>query len=266
VSDQRVRNRSSAYDWPGLSARLLALVAVLAVWQWIPTSVVPEFAISRPADTFKSLWIMIWDGTLGPNIFTSLKGLAMGLVFGAALGIAIAVALRIRVIGWFLEPLVTLSNAIPKVALISFFVLWLGISEQSHLGLVLSFVAFIFCYNMRQAIDEVDGNRLLAIRLFGANRLQIARLLILPSSLPYLLAAFRVAVPLAFSAQVFAELRIPTTYGLGSLLGTSAQALDSAGAMAVMIIVGLFGYVFDVVIGKRLTAYARNIGAAGESL
>jgi NitT/TauT family transport system permease protein len=258
------RRRTTAYDWQGLSARLFAVATVLAVWQWIPTSLVPEFAISRPVDTFRSLWDMAWDGTLGPNVVASLKGLAMGLIFGAPLGVAIAVLLRIRGIGWLLEPLVTLCNAIPKVALISFFVLWLGISETSHLALVLSFVIFIFCYNMRQAMDEVDPNRLTSFRLFGADQLQLARLLIFPSSIPYLLAAVRIAVPLAFSAQVFAELRIPTTYGLGSLLGTSAQALDGAGAMAVMIVVAMFGYLFDIVIGKRLSAYARRIGTVGD--
>jgi NitT/TauT family transport system permease protein len=131
---------------------------------------------------------------------------------------------------------------------------------------VLSFVIFIFLYNMRQGMEEVDPNRLISLRLFGASRWQIARMLILPASIPHLLAAFRVAVPLAFGAQTFAELRIPTEYGLGNLLGKSAEALDGAGAMAVLIVVAFFGYLFDVVIGRRLSAYARRIGAAGETV
>ena len=254
------------YDWAALVARMLALAALLAIWQWIPASIVPEYAVSRPGATFRALWAMLVDGSLVLNLAGSLKGLFLGIAIGAPVGIALALLLRVPILSWVLDPLVTLGNAIPKVALISFFILWLGLSSQAHLALVLSFVVFIFCYNTRQAIDEVDPHRLTMLRLAGASRLQVIRLLTFPSSIPYLLAAVRIAVPLAFAVQVFAELRVPVKYGMGCLLGKSAEGMDGAGTMSVLIVVAAVGYLFDIVIGKRLSNYAQRVGAAGTTL
>jgi NitT/TauT family transport system permease protein len=257
----RVRTTLRTIDKEAIIARLVVLAIVLLVWQLIPTSWVPQYALSRPIDTFRSLGTMVFDGSLGHDTLASLQGLGEGLVIGALLGVAIALLLRVRVIGWLLEPLVILANAVPKVALVTFFVLWLGINDRSHLALVLTFVTFVFIYNMRQAFDEVEPGRLTALRLLGASRFQVARLLVFPSAIPYLLAAIRVAVPLGFAGQVFAELRTPTEFGLGSSLNRSTQGLDSAGAIAILIVVAVIGYLLDIVIGRRLAAYARRIGA-----
>src|SRR5204863_10055844 len=115
-----------------------------------------------------------------------------------------------------------------------------------------SVVLFVFYWNMRQALMVVDQPRLTALRLLGAGRARIAKLLIVPSSIPYLLAALRIAVPLAFASSIFAELRIPTDKGLGTILNSAATRLDTDTAMCLLLFVVLIGYLLDRVVGGWL--------------
>lgn len=241
-------------------ARIITLVVVIGAWQLLPKSLVPDYAISRPAQVASLLVHVVLSGEIIPHLWATTFAVMVGLAIGAPLGIILAVARTVPAIRWFLDPILTSANAVPKVALTTLFILIVGPNVRSHITLVVSFVVFVFYYNMRQALREVDPARLVALRLFGANRIQTLALLILPSAVPYLFAAARVATPLAYGAEVFAELRIQTTYGLGSLLDLYATSLDAAGAMAVMLLVAFIGYALDVVIGNRLNQYADAVG------
>jgi ABC-type nitrate/sulfonate/bicarbonate transport system permease component len=203
---------------------------------------------------------MFGSGLIFPHILETTKIVLIALAIGAAVGIVVALLLAVRPIGWLFEPAVTVAYAIPKVGLISYFILWLGLNETSHTVLVVTFVAFVYLYNMRQAIEEVDQGTLKSMRLMGASHLQVVRLLILPSSTSYLLAATRVALPLAYAAEIFAELSVPTPTGLGSLLVRYTNVLDGPGAISVMLIVVAIGYLADALLVRAVAWHARLTG------
>jgi NitT/TauT family transport system permease protein len=251
--------------WQVLIARVGAVVALVLLWQFLPTSIVPHFAVSTPGQTARAFGHLFTTGTIWPNLWATVEGVLIGLGIGAPVGCILAGLFRVRAIAWLLEPVMTMANAVPKVALISLFILWLGLGATSHLALVVSFVVFVFFYNTQQAFKEVDPDRVIALQLLGVSRPQLFRLLVAPSAFPFVLAAARVAVPLAFGAQVFAELRIATPYGLGALLLRYSQSLYSAGAIAVMLLIGAIGYILDIVMGNRLSRYVSRLGLGERS-
>jgi ABC-type nitrate/sulfonate/bicarbonate transport system permease component len=203
---------------------------------------------------------MIASGQLLSATLATAYAVSIGLLLGAPVGIGLAIAASFRWLNWLLDPLITMGYGIPKVALVSLFILLLGINIQTKVALVFSFVTFVYFYNARQALLEVDPNRRTALRLMGASWSSLARLLVLPSATPHLYAATRIAIPLAFGAEVFAELRIPASSGLGTLLSNYSNSLDGSGAVAVMLIVGLIGYLLDIGIGRQLIRYAESTG------
>ena len=89
---------------------------------------------------------------------------------------------------------------------------------------------------------------------------KIARSLLVRSASPNLIGATRLALPLGFAIEIFAELRIPTSSGLGALLEADSAAQNTAGSVAVMIFVLLIGYLLDLLLGALLGRYAKSTG------
>jgi ABC-type nitrate/sulfonate/bicarbonate transport system permease component len=161
---------------------------------------------------------------------------------------------------WLLGPAISLLYAIPKVGLIAVFVILLGVERSSHVALVVSAVLFVYFYAIRQGIEEVNEDQLNALRGMGAGPLTVLRKLILPSAIPQLLGATRIALPLALTSEIFAELREPSIPGLGTLLADSSQSLNGAAASAVLIVTVLIAYGLDIVLNSRVKGFTELTG------
>ena len=114
-----------------------------------------------------------------------------------------------------LYPLMVAFNSIPKVAIVPIFMLWFGI------GLVTStLTAFVLCFfpivvNMAVAMATIEPELKDVLRALGANERDIVFKIGIPRSLPYLFAALKIAITLAFVGAVIAE-----TVAGGSGIGT----------------------------------------------
>ncbi|HLI14727.1 MAG TPA: ABC transporter permease subunit [Acidimicrobiales bacterium] len=255
--------RLNQVDLAALAARLGTLGVVAALWQVFaggPRSVLPADVVGRPSSILASLWHLVVDGQFFSSLGLTALSVCYALVLAVPIGVGLGLLTTIRPIGWLLQPLVNLTYAIPKVGLVTLYVLLLGTHPDTHVALVLSQILFVFYYATRQAILELDPGVVTALRLMGASRLKLVCSLALRAALPHLLAAIRLCVPLAFATEIFAELRAPTSSGLGVLLQNLITAGDGAAAMAIMLCTALIGYLLDLVIGRRLRAYTTSIG------
>jgi sulfonate transport system permease protein len=254
--------------------RALVLVLFFGLWQIFaggPKSLLPTDAISRPSSVFVAFWQLVTDGKIFLALFSTMLSVLYSMLLSVPIGTGLAILTASRFGRWAFQPLVTVGYAIPKIGLISFFIIFLGIKTQTHVALVVSAATFPYFFAVRQALEEIDRDRLLTFKLMGAKRLKILRSFTLRSAIPHLFAATRIALPLAFGVEIFAELRVPTattftssSAGLGVLLSTFSSNLDSAGAMAVLFFACLIGYLIDVVIGGGLRKYTRSIGVGVE--
>lgn len=245
------------------AVRLACIVVVLVLWQVFaggPRSVLPADAVSRPTAIWSAFWQLASSGQLASGLAATGVAVLYALLIAAPLGVLLAALTLVRPVRWILEPVVTIAYAIPNVSLITIFILALGVSVRAHVALVVSAALFVYYFSARQAILEVEREKVESLRMMGANPLKIARLLVLPSAVTYLLSATRIAFPLAFGVEIFAELRITTTNGLGVILANIQQVPNPGRGMAVLLVIVIIAYLLDVIIGGRVTAYLRSIG------
>jgi ABC-type nitrate/sulfonate/bicarbonate transport system permease component len=241
-------------------ARIVLIAVVVGLWQITPKRILPAYAVGRPNTVASSLWHLVSSNEIWPALARTGQAVLYALIIGALIGVALAAIGTLRLGRWLLQPIVTVAYAIPKVALIPIYVIILGIDTRTHVVLVVSMVLFVFYFSMNQALGELDADQLLVLRLMGATRMQVARSFAFPSAIPQLIGATRIALPLAFGIEVFAELRVPTSTGLGVLLANAANTLNAPDAMAVTIVIVVVAYVLDVFIGGRLRRYTESIG------
>ncbi len=236
------------YSW-------LAFAAILLVWQlanswgWADPVFLPS-----PVAICRALWQLTVSGDLWANLSISLVRIGSGWIIGAVLGVALGVVMGLSTAGRAIGmPLVSAIYPVPKIALMPLLILWLGIGEAPKVVTIASGVFFPTIIATLAAIDSVPRNLIRMAQSFNLPMRAIIWKVMLPSALPGVLAGFRISVSIALILVVAAEM-IGAQYGIGSLLLTAGNLMQSDDLMAGVVILAILG----LMIGAVLTAIERN--------
>ena len=121
------------------------------------------------------------------------------------LGVAIAAALW-----WWnalykvLDPYLVVANAMPKTAFVPIFYIWLG-AALSVYGMSLAISLFITILMIYSGFQGIDPNKIKLAQTFGATKGQILTKVVLPGSVPTLIAALKVNAGLSLVGVVVGE-------------------------------------------------------------
>lgn len=169
------------------------------------------------------------------------SGLGIAVVFGVIAGM---VAARSRVYGGALRSLVSIGYPIPKLALYPITVLIFGLgaaSKVAQVALECFFPLFVHAYAGARGVDK---HMVWLARNSGASRRRLLMDVIAPSALPSILTGLRVAAPIMLIVVTVTEL-IGETLGLGFLITHAAAHLIPARAFAVVVVLGMLGFILD---------------------
>ena len=90
----------------------------------------------------------------------------------------------------------------PKVAFTPLFIIWFGYGIWPKLVVTVLVVFFPILVNVLQAMKTVDGDLVNLARAYDMGRLKIFRNILLPSSMPSLMAGLRIGATLATLAII----------------------------------------------------------------
>ncbi len=185
------------------------------------------------------------DPTFAPALATGLLSSLSHMVVGFALAFGIALPLgmlmgRLPRVNAMVDPVINALYAIPSVAFVPFLVIWLGLFWESRVALVFAMAFPDILVVIVGGARDIRRNLLDVGRSFGASRLQVARLVLFPAMMPFVLTAFRVGIARAINGMITAELFFAAV-NLGEVMKQSAQRFDSAGVLAVIVVICLVG-------------------------
>ncbi len=226
---------------------IIELIVIIIVWQGLAyAQLIPSY-LANPAIIGSQLWGLLVTGDLfmnaGVSLYRSLIGFFIVAITGVAFGI---VAGYYRKIGAFFEPLITIVNPVPKIALLPILMVWFGISDVTRI-LIIFLTAFFPCFiATRDGVHGVNHVFIWAGENMGASRFQILRKVVFPAALPKIFDGLRVSLGLTF-IMMFSSEMIGSSNGLG--LGFLILSADVAGRTDLMfasiIVIALLGFVFD---------------------
>ncbi|CAN7273712.1 ABC transporter permease [Rhizobium sp. LjRoot254] len=188
-------------------------------------------------------WAMLLDGTLTANIGISLQRAFIG--FGLAVIVAIPLGFLMGRYSTFekvSDLLVQTLRNTSQFALLPVFILLLGIGEESKIAITFYSSIFFLLINTISGVKSVDPLLLKAARSMGTSDLDLFRKVILPSSIPHIVAGARLAVKASIFAVIGAEM-LAAKSGLGYLIQQSQLMMETADMYAgilTMTIIGLF--------------------------
>ena len=184
----------------------LATIAVLlVVWQAaVVTGLVPNFLLPTPVQVVQAL---AEDAALlASHCVTTLAEAAAGLAAGVALGFAFAVLMD-RFEGFYLafEPLMTISQTIPTVAIAPLLVLWLGYGALPKVVLVIVSTFFPITVSLASGFRSVDPDVIDLMRTMNASRWQVFWYAKLPAAAEQFFSGLRTSATYAIVGAVIAE-------------------------------------------------------------
>ena len=241
-----------------LATRLLLLAVFLALWELLArTHVVNPLLTSYPSALWPAFVDLLRNGGLVGHAWATLQATIIGFALSMFLGIAIAAAL------WWsgfahkvLDPFLVVANAMPKIAFVPIFYIWLG-SEYSVYGMAVAIAVFVTIMVIYEGFQGIDPNKIKLARTFGASRAQVLRLVVLPGSVPTLIAALKMNIGLALVGVIVGEFQSANA-GLGFLILNGSQVFKLNIVMTAIVILGLMSGLMYLAIARLEAALARR--------
>jgi sulfonate transport system permease protein len=226
--------------------------------------------VPPPSKLFATIVELAKSGELTRHIAATLSrvfaGFGLGVVAGTLLG---------AVSGYWglarqqlLDPTVQALRAIPSIAWVPLFILWLGIFETSKIALIAVGVFFPVYLGVMGAILSVDRKIVEVGRTFRLSGPAMIRRILLPAVLPAYVVSLRVGLGLGWMFVVAAEF-MGASEGLGYLLIDGQQLGKPAQILAAIVIFAILGKTTDWLIEVATApllrwqdAFGRQGGAA----
>jgi sulfonate transport system permease protein len=250
------RSRLARLARPALSLMLpvgAALVWELIVWLGYSNGrLVPP-----PSRLFATLVELARSGELLTHITATLTRVALGFGFGVIAGTILgAISGYWALARRLLDPTVQALRAIPSLAWVPLFILWLGIFETSKIALIAVGVFFPVYLGVMGAILSVDRKIVEVGRIFRLSGPAMIRRILLPAVLPAYVVSLRVGLGLGWMFVVAAEL-IGASEGLGYLLLDGQQLGKPAQILAAIVIFAILGKLTDWLIEVAAAPFLR---------
>lgn len=240
-----------------ITTQFVLLLLFIGLWEaagrknWID-----PLLFSYPSKMFLQLWKTMADGSIWPHVGMTVTETVVGFLLGTILGTVIAALLW-----WFpflsrvFDPYLVVLNSMPKVALGPIFIVGLGPGFMSIVAITLSITVIITILNIYNRFREIDTGYIRVVRLFGASRLQLFKLVILPGSFPVIISTLKVNVGLAWIGVIVGEFLV-AKLGLGYLIIYGFQVFNFTLVLSSLIVIAVVAtvmYQLVAMLERKLT-------------
>jgi len=205
-----------------------SIFVLLLVWEFLPRLIPMKegtklfFAV--PSQIVGTLWNMFATGAIWAPLGASAAAFALGLVIAVVVGLPLGILLgRSSTLSAMFDPFITAFNATPRLVFLPLLMLWFGIGLWSKVAVVFIGALFPLLINTYEGVRNADKLLINVVRSFGASEWDIARLVVVPNSLPFIVVGLRLAIGRAVLGVVVAEF-FGSEDGLGVVMVRAASA------------------------------------------
>ena len=247
----RAARRRAGFDTALGRAALqaLAVIGFFALWETgVRMGWISAFLVGSPFGIFADGFKMIASGDLLSDtwytLFEAILGFVIGTIFGSLLGLALWYSVFVARL---VEPFIVAINSVPKIALAPIVVLWFGTGLASKVMLSVSLTAIVALIAAYQAAKDADVDLQSLLISMGADKHQVFFKAVVPSTLPSIIATFRINIGFGLVGAVVGEF-ISSQRGLGHLIYTASSLYDLKTVWVGLFTLMIMGFVLYFVI------------------
>lgn len=273
VTSSFATTASAPSAWRGSAiplASIVLAVVVLLAWQYLPPLLgVPKYIIPRVSDLWNELVRMWFQENLLRHFISTASMSILGFLLGSLLGAVVGYALGLLP-AWekVLSPYILALQIAPKVAFAPLFILWFGYNVLPKLIVTILIVFFPILVNVLQAMRVMDRDFVNLARAYNMSRAKIFWKVMLPFSMPNLMAGLRIGATLAVIGITVGEL-VGGEVGLGYLISFGQGEANTAmvfDAIGLLTVIGIAMYWAVAAVERRVLHYLPRVHEAPQAM
>ncbi len=243
----------------------IGLVTFFAIWTIVVLSgAVPHTFLPLPTAILTRFTFLLTHSfagaTLPQHLLASIDRYLGGFLLAALVGVPLGLLM-----GWFrwlddiLSPIFDGLRFIAPIAWVPFAALWFGTGYGGPIMIIFA-GAFSPCLiNAHRGARFVNASLTEAASMLGTGHFRTITEVLLPASLPSIVAGLRVAAGLGWQSLVGAEL-IVAANGIGYMMVQGQANLQTSTVMAGMVSIGLVGFGMDRLLRLAERAVGKRLG------
>jgi NitT/TauT family transport system permease protein len=251
--------------WSGWRYELAGFVVFACVW-----GAVTQFIFTRPelyhfkgflpGPTLSALAEAFQNSKFWMSVFASLRRIIVGIAISASIGLPLGV-----LIGFFARLRKLAYSPIQFVRMISplswmpiALLLFTSFESAVHFLIVMATICPIIL-NTAIGVMNINPQWLKMALNQGADNVQLIQTIVIPYSIPHMMTSIRLALGIAWIVLVPAEF-LGVSSGLGYLINDARDTMEYDKLMAVIIAIGILGFILDRVFQKLQHRFSRAWG------
>ncbi len=246
---------------------LAGAIVFLGSWQLVTaTGLVSPRQLPGPLAVLDAAWTMMMrpyaGSTLQAHLLSSLQRYGLGFGLAVAVGVPLGLLMgRFRAVDDIVAPVFEGLRFVAPLAWVPFAALWFGTGIGGPIMVIFTGALPPCVINAYRGAKLVEPRLIEAAQTLGASEFRIIREVLLPGSLPSIVAGIRVSAGLGWQSLIGAEL-IVAAAGIGYAM-TQAQLTIAPGIVIVcMLAIGVVGYLIDIALRGAERAVRRRWGQA----
>ena len=227
------------------SLTILGLWSLVAWMEWVKPLFIPA-----PWTVLQTIVATATEGFANATLLEH-TAISVARVFGAfllacAIGIPLGLAMGVnRIARGVFDPPIEFYRPVPPLAYLPLMIIWFGIGEASKVGLIFLSCLAPIALGTRAGVRSAAIEQIHAAYSLGASPWQVITQVILPSALPEILTAMRIGIGFGWTTLVAAEM-VAATHGLGYMVLTAANFLQTPVVIMGIVIIAAIAYAFDL--------------------
>lgn len=240
------------FFWEGLErgwwADLLRPLIGASADRW---AVKPIF-ISSPTRVATAAYRMFFvTGEIWPDLKASATEYALALLLAVVVGTPLGLAAGwYRRLSYAVAPFLTGLNATPQIALLPIIIVWFGTGLASKVLIVFLLAVLPIAISAQSGVRTIDPRLIRLASSFGASEWRRFCTIVVPSTVPYLLAGVRLAIGRGMIGIVVGEI-YGSAAGIGAMINQAGSRFQTD-----KVFVGILAIVFA---GSILAEIVRQV-------
>jgi NitT/TauT family transport system permease protein len=231
--------------------RALPLVVFLAAWEFaVRRNPGLKFFFGSPMDIFRDIYARSLDGSLLKDVAVTFVEASLGFLLGNLVGTIVGLAL------WYsrfamdvAKPYVVALGSAPIFAFAPLLIIWFGTGLYSKVMIASLSTVFVALVQSYTGASEVSNDQLRLMQTFGATRMQTFRKVVAPSSIVWVISAFRLNVGFALLGAFIGEF-ISSNQGLGHLILVATGLFDISLVLSGVFLLCALAFVLNFLVAR----------------
>lgn len=232
-------------------ARVLLIGLFFGLWEFGSSSgLLDPYFFGRPSAIFKDFGAMVVSGHIFKHMWVTLQEALIGFILGSVGGIVVGFLLVASpFLARMLDPIIMVFYGIPRIALAPLFILWFGLGLASKIVFSFVLVFFLVFFNTFAGLRSVDQDVVNAVRVMGASRRQVLRLVILPSISPWILAGLKSGMGMSLLGAIVGEY-VGGNAGLGWMINSAAGLFETNRVFSALLALAVLVVILNEILSR----------------